>query len=467
MTETAVVARRPPVDRAGLVAAMALAVVVFVLSWLRHRNHWSGFDLAIFDQAAWQLAHGRSHISIVERHVLADHLSPVLFLFGFLYRLVPTTTWLLGAQALAVGATVLPMRGVARHFGQPPSRATLLVALSSPLLAAGLFDFHPSTLAVPFLAAAIYYGLEARPMPTVLAAGAAALCRADIALVLLAIAIVTAPRVRRPLVAVALLAGAASAVVPGRFGETNGWSPHFGHLGSSPTQALIQPWRVAAELLSPGSLSIFLLWIIAGGVVVLFRPRWVLALVVAGLPVLLSRWSGTKSPLFHYGAPMVPLVIGGTLAGLAVAAARHDRWSRRAELAWWSGPVFLLLLLSPVSPLFPDSQRVWTFAFGDDGRDVAGVVALVGEDDAVSAGNGLLPQLSQREHLYLYPLPFGSAPTDFFAEGSEPDSSQYGPDAVDVIVAQQGEEDLVPADRFEVVARLDGFVVFRRIVPAP
>ena len=47
---------------------------------------------------------------------------------------------------------MLPMRGVARHFDQPPGRATLLVVLSSPLLAAGLFDFHPSTLAVPFLA---------------------------------------------------------------------------------------------------------------------------------------------------------------------------------------------------------------------------------------------------------------------------------------------------------------------------
>ncbi len=466
MTETTVEPPPQRVDRAGLVAAGALAVAVFVLSWLRHRNHWTGFDLAIFDQGAWQLAHGRSHISVVERHVMADHFSPVLYLFGFLYRLTPSTAWFFGAQALAVGATVLPLRGVARHFGQPPSRATLMVVLSTPLLAAGLFDFHPSTLAVPLLAAALLYGIEERPTATTLAAIGAALCRADLALVLLAIAIVAAPKVRARLVGVAVVASAASAVVPGRFGETNGWAPHFGHLGSSPTQALLHPWDVVAELLSPKSLSIFLLWLVAVGAVAVLRPRWVLALAVAGLPVLLSRWEGTELPWYHYGAPMVPLAIGGTLAGLVVADGRDDRWARRAQVAWWGGPVLVLLLASPLSVLAPDANRVWRFAFGDDGRDMAGAVALVGEDDAVSADQNALAQLSQREHAYLFPIPFARA-DDFFAEGSDPDLSQYGPDAVDVVVATAGHEDLVPADRFEVVARIEGFVVFRRIEPAP
>jgi uncharacterized membrane protein len=464
VTGTAVVAARPRIDRPGLVAGGALAVGVFVVAWLRHRNHWSGFDLAIFDQAAWQIAHGRDHISVVERHVMADHFSPVLYVFGLLYRAAATPAWFFAAQAIALGATVLPMRGVARHFDQPPARATYLVAASGPLLAAVLFDFHPSTLAVPFLAATLLYALQDRPLATTVAAIAVALCRADLALVLLAIALVAAPRARWRLVVVGGVAAAASAAVPGWFGETNGWAPHFGHLGSSPAQALLHPWDVAGQLLSGESLSIYLLWVVAAGVAIVLRPRWLVAVALAGLPVLLSRWEGTGLPWYHYGAPVAPLAIGGSLAGLATAATSPGRWAQRVRAAWWGGPALVLLLASPVSPLAPSSNQVWQVARGDDGRDVDEAVALVRDDDAVSADQRVLAQLSQREHAYLFPIPF-AVPEEFFAEGAHPDLERYGDDAVDVVVATEGVEDLAPADRFEVVARLDGLVVLRRVEP--
>jgi hypothetical protein len=105
---------------------------------------------------------------------------------------------------------------------------------------------------------------------------------------------------------------------------------------------------------------------------------------------------------------------------------------------------------------------VWTVALGDDGRDVDGAVALVGKGDAVSADQRVLPQLSQRERAHLFPIPFGDAP-DFFAEGSQPDLDQYGPDAVDVVVAPYLPTDLVASGAFEVVAELDGLVVLRRV----
>jgi hypothetical protein len=261
---------------------------------------------------------------------------------------------------------------------------------------------------------------------------------------------------------VGALAAVASAVVPGRFGETNGWLPHFGHLGDSPGQALLHPWDVVGQLLSGKSLAIFALWVVAAGVAIVLRPRWLLALLVAGLPVLLSRWEGTGLPWYHYGAPMAPIAMGGTLAGLAVAAGRDDRWSVRLERAWWFGPVLVLLLASPLSPAAPDGNRVWNVAFRDGDQDVAGAIALVRDDDAVSADQHVLAHLSQRQRAYLFPIPFG-VPEDFFAEGSAPDLDQYGPDAVDVVIAPQVPEELVTSGRFEVVAELEGLVVLRRV----
>jgi hypothetical protein len=201
-----------------------------------------------------------------------------------------------------------------------------------------------------------------------------------------------------------------------------------------------------------------LLWVLAGGVAIVVRPRWMLALVVAGLPVLLSRWEGTGLPWYHYGAPMAPLAMGGSLEGLTFLAQRTERWAVRLRAVWWGGPLLVLALASPLSPSAPDSNRVWNVALRDDGRDVDGALALVPESASVSGYQRVLPHLSHREKAYLYPIPFDEA-DDFFADGSHPDLDQYGDDVVDIVIAPEGFEDLVPADQFEVIGRPRGFVV--------
>ena len=45
------------------------------------------------------------------------------------------------------------------------------------------------------------------------------------------------------------------------------------------------------------------------------RPRWVLALVIAGAPLLLSSWPGIIDPWYHHSAYLVPITIAGALHG--------------------------------------------------------------------------------------------------------------------------------------------------------
>lgn len=439
---------------------MALALVVFALSWERHRSFWSGFDLAIFDQAAWQLSHGRTHISIVERHVLADHFSPVLLVFGVLYRIAATPLWLLGAQAFALGATVLPVRAIARRARADETRASVLVVASAPLLAGGLFEFHPSTLAPPFIALAILFALEDRPVPAVAAALAVVLCRADLAPVVLAVAVVASRRCRWPLVGVAVVAAVVSAVVPGSFGETNGWAPHFGHLGASPVDAVAHPWRIVGELLSSSSLTVLAIWVLAAGIGVMLKPRWLLAVVVAGSPVLLSRWLGTELPWYHYGAPVAPIAIAGTLVALGERGGR-DPIAKQLGVVTWLAPALALLAASPLAPGAPEGNRVWSMVTPRAGTDAPGALALVPQDAAVSADQYLLPHLSHRERIYLYPIPFAAAP-DFFATRSGPQLDRYGEDAVDLVVSATGAEGDVPVERFRLVGRRGAYMVFQR-----
>ncbi len=443
---------RAPVGAPHLFAGV-FAITLFALSWARHHQLRTGFDLAIFDQAVWQLSEGRTHISIVDRHVLADHLSPVLYALSPLYRVTPTVLWLFAVQAAAAGFTVLAMRRVAMELGTPGREGLLLAAGSAPLMAAVLFDFHPSTLAVPFISLALAAGLAGRVRPTVGWALLVLLCRADLALVLLGTALVARGRARLALALLAGLGAIVGTVAPGWFGPTNGWRPHFGHLGESPLDAALHPWEPMAELLSGPSLTTVLVWVLAAGGLVVLKPRWVLAVVVAGAPVLLSSWEGTELPWYHYGAPIAPLAIGGTLAWLA------ENPGRRGPLrqVGFAAPLMAVMLFSPFSPLAPERSSVWGAAKSDDRQPVLEVLHGVGPGEAVSASQEALAHLSQRTEAYVFPFPF-APPSGYFAPGSAPEP---GGVVVDVVIARRSATSVVPKG-FAVERQAGDWVLLRR-----
>lgn len=448
-----------PSDRRGLAAAASLALVLGLLGWVRHRNFWSGaFDLGIFDQGVWQLSHGRAFVSLVERNVFADHLSPVLLLFVPLYWVAATPLWLLAGQAVALGAAVLPMRALARDLDVSPWLATGLVAASAPLLAAATFDFHSSTLAVPWVAATLLYGRRDEPRRALLAAIGVLVCRADLGFAVVAAGLLAGPRTRGRLVVTGLVGAVAGSALPGLFGKTNGWAPHFGHLGSGPLDAALHPWRVGEALLSEGSLRPLATWVLAAGCLVVLRGRWMVALVVAGLPVLLSRWGATEQPWFHYGAPMAPIAIGGTLAALDRRVAPWRPGPLRALVG--TGVAVTLVTSSPLALAAPDQFRAWNVLRPAPGEPAA-ALAAVRPGDVVSADNRLAAHLAHRERIYLFPLPFGMV-EGFFADGAEPDLRTYPPGLVDVVVAPTDEVDGKPIEGYEVVARVEGYVVLRR-----
>lgn len=437
------------------ITAGVLSVVIGTASWLRHEGFWTGFDLAIFDQAAWQLANGDTHISIIDRHVLADHLSPVILVFGALYRVAETPAWLLGAQGLAFGATVLASRSLALAIGASPRLGVALSACSAPLLSAAMFDFHPSTLAVPFVAWMLVFALEGRLSLSVLAAVGVVACRADLALVVAAVALVGRREVRSALVVVAAVAAGLAAVVPGLFGPTNGWAPHFGHLGDSPVAAVLQPWRALAHLATTGALWPLVVWVLAAGCLVLGNLRWMAALALAGAPVLLSAWDGTSLPWYHYGAPMVPLAVGGTLDSLDASWARADGIRRMLVV----GPVLALAFASPLSPGAPRQNQVWAITSGNEPDVISALLDQVPADAAVSADQWFLPHLSHRPDLMLFPMPFAE-PQGYFAPGSTPPLDQYGPNAAEVVIAPRGWRPIVP-DSYRLEDERGGWLLFR------
>jgi uncharacterized membrane protein len=440
-------------DRPGVVVAAALTTALVPVGWLRHRNAWSGgLDLGIFDQAVWLLSEGRApDVTINGRSIFADHLSPVLGLFVPLYVLAATPLWLLAGQAAALGLAVVPLRRLARDRGVDVRAVTAAYVVSAPMLAAAIFDFHPSTVAVLPLAWLVASLEATERRPVLLAAVGVLLCRADLGWIVAATAIAAPTRHRRPLLIVGVVGVAAGFAVPALFGAEGTFEIHYGHLGDSPTDALAAPWR-AIEAFAAKDLATVFLWLIGCGMLVLLAPRWLAAILIAGVPVLASRWPGTEDPFTHYGAPLVPLILAGAIAGLAT---HHRRADARVLVG---GALVATLLAGPLSPKAPEPYSVTTvFTQNFDGH-LDDALRGIHPDEPLAASNRVLPHVSQRDDVYGFPIPFVTSDLAVLYGGADAEAAER----IRVVIGRS-EEDRAQMEElgFE-VEDLGGIVVGRR-----
>jgi uncharacterized membrane protein len=429
------------VDRAGWIAGAALAAVLTLVGWIRHRNGWSGaLDLGIFDQGVWLLSRGLApEVTINGRNLFADHLSPVLVLFAPLYRLVASPMWLVAAQAASIGIGVPAIRRFAANRGVDRTAPTVAWVLAAPLLAAAVFDAHPSTMAVGPLAWLLVALDGPNRRPVLLAAAAVLFCRADLGWIVASTAIVAPARFRRDLVVVGLFGVALGWLVPGTLGTEATFPVHYGQLGESPFDALTHPWRVLTAL-NAADLRTYALWLMAGGFLTVGAPRWAITVAVAGLPVLLSDWPGTESPWFHYGAPMVPLVLAGAIVTLSSGAT----WARPRYLV--AGAAAAALLASPLSPKASGASSLYEIASPRVGSELDRALAAVDGDEPVAAVNRVLAHLAHREQAYGWPIPFRDTSLSILYGGENRDAA----DAIHVVIAEDADRDELEALGFEV-----------------
>ncbi len=433
-------------DHVGLAIGAVYGVVVFALGWLRFANTWATVDLALFDQAMWRMANGRApELTVLPENLFGDHFSPAILVLVPLYRVVATPLWLIAGQALALGLAVPAMRGLARQIGADQRLATVGTILSAPLLAAAVFDVHPVVATVPVTAAALAAGLrDDRRAVTVLGV-LVILLRADAAVLLLGVAVVASPRCRNRLLVLAPIGMAVGVVVPVLLHSEQTFTRYWGHLGDSPADAALHPWRLVPAVFSTSLVATALIWLLPVGLLTLVKPRWALATAVAGLPILLSSYPTTSLPQYHHAATYVPFVLGGALA--AVADDRI-RWARPATLV--GGLVLALLVASPLSPRESGSTSVVDVVrpLGVDGLHEA--VAEIRPEDAVAAPLWAVPRLSHRDGTYVL---------EMLLDESDPVAALA---PVDVAIASEESADRLRELGWETEPVSDDLVIARR-----
>jgi uncharacterized membrane protein len=135
---------------------------LFFTGWSRHYGFLTSInDLGHYDQAIWGILHKGFFLNTILFNTpfnkLGFHFDPVLYLFSPFYLIRPSVNWLIFGQAFSLSVSAWPIYRLAGHYTQTKSAGILwsLAYLINPfLLNAGTWDFHPVTLAVPFVALA-------------------------------------------------------------------------------------------------------------------------------------------------------------------------------------------------------------------------------------------------------------------------------------------------------------------------
>ncbi len=420
-------------------AALAFTAVFALLAWLRFRMYYGGrFDLGNMVQAVYNTAHGRFlEITTADENArqmcrLGAHVDPILALFALPWLVWPSPVMLLTLQAAIVATSAWPAYRLGARVTRDPRAGVLLAGalLLYPALGYGVLnEFHPVTLATPFLLFAFLFLEEDRWRRAVPFLVLAAACKEEVPLVLAVMGVFFAIRKRswRHLVltglALAYFAFAVWVVIPHFNDGPSPFVDRYSAYGDSASgvvgNALTHPLQVAGDLLSADNLEYFaeLLW--PFGFVSLLSPLTLLIAVPEYVLNGLSTQIWQRSIQFHYTAAETPFIFAAAVLGLM----RLWRWlgggfrrpeaEMRGELLQRRDMALLVLLaallgnflLGPLPFSLPGAHSSGKdFARSGHAKVLDEAVAMVPDGVVVSVNNNVGSHLSARPVVLTFPV---------------------------------------------------------------
>jgi uncharacterized membrane protein len=421
---------RAAVKVAVLTVAAAFVYCLDSLILLR-RFLASTFDLVIFDQGIRGYAHLAPPVSIARgvsdgqgSHflLLADHWSPILALLAPLYWIFDRPATLLVAQGVLFALAIPPLWAYTRRQLGPGAAYFVCVAyaLSLPVMAAVVFDFHEVAF-VPVLTAVLVERFDAgRRWHGVLAAAVMLLVKEDMGLLVAGFGcyLLLARRRSEGWTGLGFVVGGIAAtwvathlLIPA-FGGSATFYFAYSQFGPTIGRALLNmvthPFHVLHVFVTP--------WVKARTMIGLLATFGFLSLaspmVIAVLPLLAERMLASGYPLwwqakFQYDAFVVMMLCCAAVDG-AARIQRHwpAKWDqrlsvlRRPAVLWAAGICAGALVYFPSSPL---GSVLHPGFYGTNARmrAAAAAIAHVPAGVEVEASNNLGPRLSGRDTVLL------------------------------------------------------------------
>jgi uncharacterized membrane protein len=407
-----------------VIAALAgfWATTMGRLVLLRHDRFQSlSFDMGIFDQSVWLLAHGHSFITVRGLNFFGHHANFGLFLFVPFYWLGAGVELLNLAQVASIALAAVPVYLLARdRIGEQGWLAVVLAAafLLHPSLSFFAWElFHPEVMAIPALLMAWWLASQERWGWFAACCGYALVWKEDVAFVLVMFGIVLA--LRRHWRPALVTAGAGvvwallvtewmlPAVSGGAF-----YAEFYADVGGSPGAMMrtivTNPTTVLRKFGDPQVRTF--VWQL--GLPMAFLAVLAPAALFVGAPQLffdvVSDSDFTHSIHFHYAAlPLVGVTLG-TIEAIG-SVARRRSWAAPVMVGAVAVASVWAAVLWGITPIGRDYDAAWWPLHPDPvvAEDtVRNALALIPADASVTATYKFVPHLSHRRNIYDWPNPF-------------------------------------------------------------
>jgi uncharacterized membrane protein len=503
----------------GLVTLMALLFSGYFIVLLTTKQDaflTSAEDLGIMDQAIWSITHWQLlHQTIC--NIVTDtncystagisrfaiHFEPILFPVSLLYVIWSGPKTLLVMQTLVVASGAFPAFWLARLRlrNELAAAAIALVYLLYPAQQqATTFDFHAVTFTASLLMFTLYFMYTRRTVWLFVFAVLSMACKEEIPLVIAFFAIWSMIFQRRYRSGLALLTLSVcwigcTFLVYHLFSPTGHslLTSRYSYLGQGPIEivrnVLSHPFSLFSQhVLEQAHLQYLRLLLAPVGYLPLLAP-WVLVLAFPSMAInLLSTDPNQYLGYYQYSAEIVPILIFATIEAMVVViwwvesymntvrpnpqesekkgkslfAGRYlERWIRSLSLFILIGFVlFSVVRHDGLYGALPNTLGFhWPQVVPHDNL-AQSFIERIPPTASVSAQSNLVPHISERSAIYLFPYGIDRAEYIFLDIISSP--YPYQADTYMAAVKK-----VLMSGQFGVVAAQDGYLLLKRGLPPP
>ncbi|OIO37485.1 MAG: hypothetical protein AUJ72_04480 [Candidatus Omnitrophica bacterium CG1_02_46_14] len=402
-------------NRLAVIATIVYSLFFSYMSYFMYENMiYKDFDLAVHAQTLWNLAHGSGFSSILGVHFLANHVIPIFYPLNFVYRLFPSALTLLVLQSLALAlGGLFAYRLATRTLSRPWSFCIAMIYfLYPPLGYANLFEFHPTTLAVPFIFLMITAYVDKSVYLFFLWAVLAMGCQENISLAVFMFGPIALIGKRKwqwivvPVVVAATWFYISVGWIQPMFNKgTIDFMSIYSHVGRSWPEIIIslltKPTLVLGSLFS---VETFLYLIqIFGPLLLMPFVGWTycLPLIPFFLQHILSERSAERTIYYHYVVEMIPFLMAGSIAGIKWFLEKYQEkfHSYILLLAFIASFLCSAILISPYSKSLDDLEKFSDKKSLELRREL---LLKIPNKSAVVSTFQFLPILANRRELYSF-----------------------------------------------------------------
>ncbi len=414
------------------IAILMHFIVILLLSLFRHWGYMTSInDLGVFDQAVWGTLHSEPFLntSVLNQKInwLGFHFHPVLLMFVPFYTLSSNAVWLIIAQSLSLSLAAWPIFLIGSRvcYSEKVGFLWSLAYLVNPfLLNAAAWDFHPISLAVPFVALGML-AIEMRNFRLLLLSCLIILaCKEHLGVMVIGFGFLWRIKNKswKPAIGLILIGIVHSVIVLGfimpAFSPTGehimlskalSSSSRYFWLGNSPgaifQKILLHPLdvtkKVMLEMEGVKYLALLLVFLIG---LPLLAPEFLLPGLADMMANMLSLNPMPRSLFGYHSVSLVPVLTVAAVYGAKRLSQWYKKFSAKelvdfAVIASFIGGYCLAPL-----PL-PGAKNIWRPNHLINWPDSSALIirSVLGTNASVSVQANVGPQFSQRKEIYIFP----------------------------------------------------------------